>query len=211
MIGDTYAPYAPNIIQKAAHAYNSPPVQGAGAVEKKEEAAVTVEVSEAGKQMSSLLENIPNFSLDPAFHLKNAESQLKDLMSKFGISAETEVSIKSKGDGTYTVSGDHPLMGEVEKMINSDDPAVRDLRNSLAGAHTGSVLQRIAAAQEVAVNAADANPAKADMYYSWLVNTAKSASNMGFSMSMSNGEMTGTLIDREGNAVAANEGLTLPA
>ncbi len=34
---------------------------------------------------------------------------------------------------------------------------------------------------------------------------------MGFSMSMNNGEMTGTLTDQDGNAVAANEGLTLPA
>lgn len=209
MIGETNVVYAPNIVQKAAHAYNSPPPQSAG--EKKEDAAVSVEVSETAKQMSVLLESLPNFNLDPAFHMKNAESQLKDLLSKFGIPADTEVNIESKGDGTYTVSGDHPLMGEVEKMINSADPEVMDLRNSLAGAHTGSILQRIMAAQEMAMNAADANPAKTDMYYSWLVNTAKGAANMGFSMSMNNGEMTGTLTDQDGNAVAANEGLTLPA
>ena len=173
--------------------------------------AVTVEISETARTVSSLLEGIESFNLDPEFHLKNAEGQLKTLLSKFGISSSEDVLIETKGDGSYTLKGEHPLLTEVEKLINSDDKSARDLRNSLAGAYNGSVLQHIGKATEMAMAGADANPSKTDAYYNWIVTVSKSTKGMGFAMTLENGALSGSLVDRQGKAFAAGEGLTLPA
>lgn len=172
--------------------------------------AVIVEVSKAGQTISSILEDLPAFNLDPAFHLNNAEGQLKTLLSKFGISSSEDVSIETNGDGNYTLKGEHPLLSEVEKLINSDDMSARDLRNSLAGAYNGSIIQHIGKAAEMAMAGADANPSQTDTYYNWIVTVSKSTAGMGYAMSFENGELNGSLVDRQGKSFAAGEGLTLP-
>ncbi|MCG8491001.1 MAG: hypothetical protein MI743_05250 [Sneathiellales bacterium] len=208
MIGETYAPYAPNIVQKAAYAYNSPPPQGGGATEKKEDAAVIVELSEAAQKGVGLLSQLPNITLDPAVHMANAETELKALMQKYGIPEGETVNITSSGDGTFVVEGDHPLLSEVEREIN--EGTARELRNSLIGAHTGSVISRIGAATEMAMKGADANPSMMETYYDWVLSVANEAKGMSFSYSLQNGELSGSLVTKQGTAIAHNEGLELP-
>ncbi len=197
--------------QRAQNAYSNVAAEKSASAEARGEPKDTVEISETGKSVSRLLNEVSNFSLDPAFHLANAETQLKEIMARFGIPETEDVSIKSTGDGRYTVSGDHPLLGEVENLVNSDDPSVRDLRNSLAGAHTGATLQRIAAAAEMAMKGADANPAKTEQYYNWILTVANGAKNMDYDITLQNGELSGSLIDGEGKRIAAASGLTLPS
>ncbi len=173
--------------------------------------ATTVEVSEAAKTVSSILQELPEFNLNPEFHLRNAQGQLKTLLSQFGISSGEEVRIETTGDGQYSLSGKHPLLSEVEKLLNSDDRAVAELRNSLAGAYNGSIIQHIGKAVEMAMAGADANPARTETYYNWIVSVSKGTKNMQFAVTMSNGELTGSLQDRNGKAFVAGEGLKLPA
>ncbi len=198
-------------VQRANNAYSNAAAEKSTSVEARQEPKDTVEISETGKSVSKLLDEISNFSLDPAYHLANAETQLKEVLARFGIPATEDVSIQSTGDGRYTVSGDHPLLGEVEKLINSGDPSVMDLRNSLAGAHTGATLQRIVAAMEMAMAGSEANPGKAELYGNWILTVANGAKNMDYAMTFKNGELSGSLVDGEGKRIAARDGLTLPS
>jgi hypothetical protein len=197
-------------VRRAENAYTAAP-ENPAPTNIQRDPATTVEVSETAKTVSSILNDLPKLNLNPEFHLKNAQSELKALLNQFGISSNEEVGIETKGDGRYTLSGEHPLLSEVEKLINSDDRAAADLRNSLAGAYNGSIIQHIGKAVEMAMAGADANPARAETYYNWIVSVSKGTKNMQFSMTLSNGEMTGSLVDRTGRTFAAGEGLKLPA
>ncbi len=193
---------------RATAAYSAtPPVEPPSASEN-ETPAVEVELSEKAQKTKTLLENIPRLSLDPAVHIANAEKQFKDLMNRMGIPADTEFEIEANRDGSFTVTGDNPRLKEIEEKIN--DGSERELRNSLVGAHTGSIIQRIGAAVEKAMTAADANPGMTDTYYDWVLSVANGAKSMGFSMTYADGSLSGSLVNGKGEAVAAAEGLTLP-
>jgi hypothetical protein len=172
--------------------------------------AVTVEVSPTGQATSKLLASLPSNFLDPAYQLSKVETELKAVLDKFGISDQEDITITSKGDGTLTVSGDHPLLGEVEKLINSGDTGGRELRNAVIGAHNANVISHIAQASEMFSRGVEENPSKAESYGNRLLGVSSSARNAGFTISVSGGEASALLVGANGNSFAPGDGLTLP-
>lgn len=199
---------SPYSVDRAHNAYQTAQTQTASRDAENRSPAVTVELSETAQKGVGLLSQLPKLTLDPAVHMANAETELKALMQKYGIPEGEQVNITSSGDGTFEVEGDHPLLSEVEREIN--EGTARELRNALIGAHTGSVISRIGAATEMAMKGADANPSMMETYYDWVLSVAGEAKNMGFSYSLDNGELTGSLVTKQGVAIAHNEGLQLP-
>ncbi|MFT6556451.1 hypothetical protein [Sneathiella sp.] len=167
-----------------------------------------VTLSEPAQKAQKLLSEFPPLILDPDVHLKNAEGALKDLLAKYNIPPNTKVSISSDSKGQFTVSGDHPLLAEVETEIN--EGTAKELRNSLVGAHNGSIIQRIGAAAEMAMRGADQNPGMTDTYYDWVRSVASEAKGFGYSVEFDEGVITGSLINSLGERIAGDERLSLP-
>ena len=154
--------------------------------------AVEVSISPEGQKAAGLLASLPPLSLDPALHIKEAQSHLKQIMSELGIPASTDLKIHSTGDGSFRVEADHPKAAELETMIN--DGTAKDLRNSLVGAHNGTVVQRIAKAMATAMKGTEQNPGKSEQYSAWVQGIASEAMSMRFEFSYSGDKMTGTLL-----------------
>ncbi len=173
--------------------------------------AVKVEISQTGQDVSKLLGSLPSNFLDPAYQLGQVETELKAVLNKFGISDQEDVTITSNGDGTITVSGDHPLLGEVEKLVNNGDMAGRELRNAVIGAHTANVISHIGQASEMFSRGVEENPSKAESYGNWLLGVSSSARNAGLTISMSGGEASAMLVGADGKSFSPGDGLTLPA
>jgi|GEM_PF-2496705 len=171
--------------------------------------AVQVEVSEGAKTVKEALESLGPISLDPAIHLQKAETRLKELMAELGMPENSEIKITTNSDGSLVVEGDHALTAVIEERLN--DGTERELSNALISAHTGTVIQRIAAAVEMASAAAEKDPQNADTYYNWVRDTVNpSATSMGFEVNFTNGTISGSLLNSQGQKVAVNDGLTLP-
>lgn len=203
----TTSPYS---VERAQNAYQTvqTQIQASPEMPENRSEAVTVELSETAQKGVGLLSQLPKLTLDPAVHMANAETELKALMQKYGIPESETVNITTSGDGSFEVDGDHPLLSEIEKEIN--DGTARELRNALVGAHTGSIISRIGAATEMAMKGADQNPSMMETYYDWVLSVASDAKNMGFSYSLDRGELTGSLVTKQGVAIAHNDGLKLP-
>jgi len=188
------------VLSDAANRVFSTPQAGVRAVSAPEPAkahsanspAVEVSISREGRKAAGLLASLPPLSLDPALHIKEAQSHLKQIMSELGIPASTDLKIHSKGDGTFRVEADHPKAAELESMIN--DGTAMDLRNSLIGAHNGTVMQRIAKAMATAMKGTEQSPGKSEQYSSWVQGIANEAMSMQFEFSYSGDKMTGTLL-----------------
>ncbi|MBL4906565.1 MAG: hypothetical protein JKX94_03860 [Sneathiella sp.] len=200
--------YSTQAVSQVYSAASAPPENTD--IKETESEAVTVDLSENAKAANKVISELVPLSLDPAIHLQKAENRLKELMTKLGIPETTEVDIQIDATGSFKVAGDHPLLSKIEEQLN--DGSERELSNHLKSAHNGSIIQRIGAAVEMAMQGADANPAMTDTYYGWVKNTvAAQAKSMGYSATFNNGTLSGSLINAEGKRIALNEGLTLPA
>ena len=197
--------------QKVSAAYSGKAAEPQTAQKAAYDPAVTVEVSPTGQGISKLLESLPSNFLDPAYQLGQVETELKAVLDKFGISDQEDITITSKGDGTLTVSGDHPLLGEVEKLINNGDTAGRELRNAVIGAHNANVISHIAQASEMFSRGVEENPSMAESYGNWLLGVSSSARSAGLTISMSGGQASAMLVGANGNSYSPGDGLTLPA
>jgi len=173
--------------------------------------AVTVTLSPAAESAKTLSSLASELTMDSAVHMQRAEVELKEFMSRLGMSADTDIEIEVRNDGTISVEGDHPLMYKIEEGLNSGEEGSRDLRNALIGAHNGSVITHIGKAAEMASRGADANPSMMETYYGWVKNVANEVKNSSFAVNFSNGELTGSLVGRNGQAFNPGDGLTLPA
>lgn len=171
--------------------------------------AVIVDVSENATKAKKLITELGPITLDPAVHLQKAEIRLKELMNDWGIPETTDMEIHRNKDGTFKISGDHPLLVKIEESLN--DGSERELANSFTAAHSGSIITRIGEAVGMAMRGADQNPAMTDTYYNWVKNTvAAEAKSMDYAMTFSNGNLSGSLVNSEGVKIAIGEGLSLP-
>ncbi len=194
--------------QTGSAAYQSAVAPSRSDAPEKDTDAVVVELSDNAKKAKKLLGDLPPLILNQTANLEKAETHLKELMKALGIPENTKIDIQSDNAGNFAVTGDHPLVTEIEKQIN--DGTDRELRNALVGAHTGAVLERIGAATEMAMKGADENPRMTDTYYGWILTVAKSAQSMDYSVSLDQGTISGTLVNSSGKAVASYDGLRLP-
>lgn len=205
-------------VQAAQIAYSTPSsstqLRAASAVSQisnktgQESEPVIVELSNQARETQKLLSDLPPLIFDPAVQMQNAENRLKELMRELAIPEGSKVEITSRPDGTFSVEGDHPLLSKIEQSLN--DGNERELRNSLIGAHTGTMLQRIGSAIEQAMLGVDANPEKIDSYYGWVRAIANEAKAMDFAFSLESGSLEGSLINNQGQRIAANQNLNLP-
>ncbi|MBU1176281.1 MAG: hypothetical protein KKH72_12825 [Alphaproteobacteria bacterium] len=161
-----------------------------------EDDGVTVDLSPAGK----LLTNLPPLILDPAVHMRNAETRLTELMSELGIPPGTEINIDLSSAGQFTVEGDHDKLAELEQKLN--DGSEMDLRNSLIGAHSGSMIQRIATAARETQLLVEANPKTAKLLWNQLLATADRIKSQSMDFAFSGGALTGTFADGTEVAIA---------
>ncbi len=167
----------------------------------------TVEISPAGKAVTESLKGLAPLTLDPAVHFANADKELKALMDRYGIPEGSEIEITSDDRGNFKVTGEHPMLKQIEEDLNSGDAG--DLRNSLIGGQTGLILQRIGMAVEMAMNAADKNPAKTEQYYDWVLNVANEAKGGSLSYNYLNGESSADLVGKNNRILTADTGLKL--
>ncbi|MEH6495649.1 MAG: hypothetical protein V7740_07910 [Pseudomonas marincola] len=173
--------------------------------------AVTVSLSPAAEGAKTLASMALEITIDPAVHMERAQVELKAMMARLGMSADTDIDIEILNDGTISVEGDHPLVSKMEEDLNAGDPQARKLRNALIGAHTGSVMVHIGEAVSLAMQGADDNPSMMETYYGWVKTVADTAKNSSFHASFSNGEISGSLVGSDGKAYSPGDGLTLPA
>ena len=146
------------------------------------------------------LATLPEFSLDPRVHMARAETQLNELMAKLGIPPTTEVNIHLSNSGQFTVEGDHKKLAELEKMLN--DGSEMELRNSLVGAHTSSIIQRIAAASQATQKQVAANPQSAEMLWNQMLAEADRIKNQSADFRFSSGALSGASADGTAIAIA---------
>ncbi|OUR78459.1 hypothetical protein A9Q83_07450 [Alphaproteobacteria bacterium 46_93_T64] len=172
--------------------------------------AVLVTLSPAAEGAKKLLSEFPRLSLDPAVHMQKAEVALKDLMARLGIPENTDVQIEVQPDGKINVEGDHPLISQIEESLNGEE-ADQELRSALIFAHNGSIISHIGKAVEMAMRGADERSGMMESYHNWVRNVANEAKGSSFAVNFSNGELTGSLVGRNGQAFNPGEGLTLPA
>jgi len=171
--------------------------------------AVEVSISPAGRNVGNLVADWGPLIIDPAVHMARAETALREVMAGLGIPASTGVEIRSNGDGSFRVEADHPKAAELEAMINSGD--ARELRNGLIGAHTGTVVQRIASATVMAAEGAERNPGQAERYNAWVQSVASEAATMGFDFLFDGDRLTGSLVSAGNRLASAAAGLALPS
>ena len=171
--------------------------------------AFEVSVSRQGENAAGLLASLPPSGIDPALHIKRAETHLRQLMAALGIPASTTVKIHATAGGSFRLTADHPKAAELETMINNG--AARELRNSLIGAHSGAVLQRTSKAMSMAMKGAEQNPGKGEQYYAWVKGIVDEALSMGFAFSYTGEGMTGTLLKPGDVPIGTTEGLDPPS
>lgn len=193
-------------VAKANAAYKAEQVAA-----KTETEAVKVSVSDHAKKAYETSKSLPDLviELNPEVHKKNAAARLQVVMAELGIPADTQIDIKTSNSGKITVTADHPKAEELEKMLN--DGTEMELRNSLIGAHTSAIIQRIGKAMEMAKNAADADPSRLNEFYQWVLSVADHAKGLSGNYTYNQGEVTGGLVRANGTALAIDEGLNLPA
>lgn len=172
--------------------------------------AVSVTLSPAAEGVQKLGSDFKRLTLDPAYHLQQAEVGLKDLMARLGIPENTDIQIEVQENGEISVDGDHPLMSQLAESLNGDD-ADPFLRSSFIFARNGTIMSHIGVAADLAANGASESPGKADHYHDWVRSVAANAQSSSMSVSMSGGALSASLVDRNGTAYDAESGLTLPA
>ncbi len=149
--------------------------------------ATEVNLSPGGK----LLANLPPVFLDPKYHMANAEKRLNELMGEMGISPGTDIDIHVSNSGHFTVNGDDEKLAELEKRLN--DGSEMELRNSLIGAHTASVIHETAMATAKTSKQVDANPQNADALWNQLIAEAGRISKQSADFRFSSGALSGAL------------------
>ena len=148
--------------------------------------ATEVDLSPGGKLLASL----PPLILDPKVHMANAQKRLAEVMQQLGIPSDTKIDIKLSSSGQFTVTGDNEKLSELQDMLN--DGTERELRNSLIGAHTGSIIQSIAAASQKTQQKVEANPQSAEMLWNQMLAEADRIKSRSMSFSWSGGALSGT-------------------
>ncbi|MEH6495650.1 MAG: hypothetical protein V7740_07915, partial [Pseudomonas marincola] len=145
--------------------------------------AVSVALSPAAEGVQKLGSDFTRLTLDPAYHLQQAEVGLKDLIARLGIPENTDIQIEVQENGDISVDGDHPLMAQLAESLNGDaaDPF---LRSAFILARNGSIMSHIGAAADLAANGASESPGKADHYYDWVRSVAANAQSSTMSVSM---------------------------
>ena len=146
-----------------------------------------VDLSPGGKLLSSL----PPVFLDPKYHMANAENRLNELMTEMGISPDTDIDIHVSNSGQFTVNGDDEKLAELEKRLN--DGSEMELRNSLIGAHTASIIHETAMATERTSKQAEANPQAAQTLWNQLIAESERISGQSANFSFSSGTLSGAL------------------
>ncbi|GAB6042796.1 hypothetical protein [Endothiovibrio diazotrophicus] len=136
-----------------------------------------------------------------------AESRLKELMGQLGINPDTPATLTEDGSGNIAVAIDHPRAKELEELANNDQV----LRNGVIGAATMARVSRIAAAQQMAGQAIDANPESADRCIDWLMKVSRQATNMDVRFQLADGKLSGSLITADGRPLGITEGLSVPS
>ncbi len=151
------------------------------------DSATEVSLSPGGKLLSSL----PTSFMDPKYHMANAEKRLNELMAEMGIPPGTDIDMHVSNSGRITVSGDSEKLAELEKMLN--DGSEMDLRNSLIGAHSASIMHECAMAAQQTSRRAEANPQAAETIWTQLIAQAERIGRQSADFSFSGGKLSGSL------------------
>jgi len=198
----TQAAYVSN--SYAAQSRQQAPVVTPATDEVKDE----VQLSTGAEIMRDSIADLPPLILDPEVHFQKAEQALSKLLDRYGIGAGTPVDIELNNRGEFEVKGDHPMLSQVEKDLNTGE--AQDLRNALIGGHTGMIIGRIGAAVEMAKNAADKNPAGTESYYNWVKTIATEAKNSHLAFNYSAQGVDYQLMNNRNEIITADTGLSVP-
>ena len=150
--------------------------------------AVKVDLSPGGL----LLSDLP-IILDPKVHMANAQTRLKELMSEMGIPPNTKIDIHLSNSGQFTIEGDNEKLAELQDRLN--DGSEMELRNSLVGAQSSTIIQQIAAASQRTQHQVEANPQNTEALWNAMLADAERIKALDVDFAFSGGTLAGTLAD----------------
>lgn len=198
-----------NSIYAAVKAYQPSALKDITGTPEAQKLAVDIELSENGETVKNLVSELVPVVYDPAIFFQKAETRFKVLMADLNIPESTEMDIRRNTDGTYSVSGEHPLLPEMEEKLN--DGSEKGLADWLSAAHSGTSMQHVLNGMGMAARGAEENPEMAETYFDWLRSTVQpEANSMDFSMNYKEGSLSGSLLNGSGNEVEIGKGWTLP-
>jgi len=157
--------------------------------------AVKVDLSPGGLLISDL-----EIILDPKVHMANAQTRLKELMSEMGIPPGTEIDIHLSKSGQFTIEGDNEKLAELQDRLN--DGSEMELRNSLVGAQSCTIIQRIAAASQRTQRQVEVNPQNTEALWNAMLAEADRIKALDVDFTFSGGALAGTLTDGTAVSVA---------
>lgn len=138
-----------------------------------------------------------------------AENGLKDVMARLGMDAGTHVTVKVNNDGSITVASNSARNAQLQAAVNSNP----ELRNGFVGADNMAHLNRAVQAATAAQNATEANPARAEEFNIWAINTIQHimATPVEFDLNLesSSGKLSGAFV-ANGEKLGLNERLETP-
>ncbi|MEH6405069.1 MAG: hypothetical protein V7750_16955 [Sneathiella sp.] len=170
--------------------------------------AVQVDLSDAAKAIKDTMNDVGYMDTDP-FNVRGSETRLKNLMDEIGVPEDAEFSIRVNSDGSFEVEGEDPLTRILEERLN--DGSEPELADSLKGYNPGSIFQRVAGALAMASDAAKEDPNNAEEYFNWVQESVKpDAESRDYAVSFSNGKLSGSFLNDEGQQIAATYNLKLP-
>ena len=150
--------------------------------------AVKVDLSPGGLLISDL-----EIILDPKVHMANAEKRLNELMAEMGIPPGTDVDIHLSNSGQFTVRGDNEKLAELQDRLN--DGSEMELRNSLVGAQSSTIIQRIAAASQRTQSQVQASPQNTEALWNQMLAEADRIKALDVDFAFSGGTLAGSLAD----------------
>ena len=170
-----------------------------------------VSLSPGGK----LLSEVGGITLDQGVLMSRADAAMKLVLEEMGIPEGTPFEIEVNPYGRFSVEGDHEKTKELEDALNNPQSLqspIGQLANNMKGAANAATIQRIAKASQMAGEAAEKNPSRADYFFDWMLGAAKDAQNLSYRASFGGGEpASGSLMSALGVALGNNDDLELPA
>lgn len=135
-------------------------------------------------------------------HMAVAEKDLWRLASDTGIDPR-DVAVRVNSAGELAVEGEDPDAGKLEATITRDT----GLYNALTGAKSMSNLLHIGSAADMAQNATQSDPARADFFFDWARGIAEQTKGMDMVFLVSGGRLTARYETADGQTFGVSEGL----
>jgi hypothetical protein len=163
---------------------------------------------------AKLLSDTSAITLDQGLLMSRADAAMKLVLEEMGIPEGTPFEIEVDPYGRLVVEGDHEKAQELEDALNNPQSLqspIGQLANNLKGAANAAIIQRIAKASQMAGEAAEQNPSRADYFFDWMLGAAKDAQNLNYRASFGGGNPArGSLMSAQGIALGNNDDLKLP-